>query len=69
MARPARFTRNVRGQALLEYSLVTAALVGLVLFGSALAPLPGGQSLLELLADSFTRYLDSYTFVLSLPFP
>ena len=65
-----RVRRAERGQALLEYVIVVAALTG-VLF-APIIPSPAGAgfvSLLTLFVDVFDIYINSFHTVISLPVP
>ncbi len=58
-----------RGEALVEYAILTAAMVLLIVFGMT-APIAGrGRSLLGLLFEGLTVSFESWAFILSLPIP
>lgn len=67
--------RRRRGQAMVEYSIVTWALLVALMVGTTvkIAPAPGGvgprQNLIQLFLGAYRAYYDSYYFVLQLPFP
>jgi hypothetical protein len=66
--------RRTRGQAMLEYSMLTWVLVIALVLGTTsiqLVPQGGGpsQNVLETLLNSAQIYYDSMYFVISLPFP
>ena len=61
-----------RGQAMIEYSVINWLLIVALIVGANTALFPGPQAqrtLVELMLEAFQTYLDSYFFVLSLPFP
>jgi hypothetical protein len=79
--RPIRKAR--RGQAMLEYSMLTWVLVCGLVLASTVRIIPVGQStvreknaagverknLIEMFLDAYQTYYDSFYFVLNLPFP
>lgn len=64
--------RNRRGQAMLEYSVVTWLLVVALLLGATVRIFPGprqNRNIIELFWDAFRTHYDSFYFMLNLPFP
>ncbi len=69
--------RRRRGQALVEYSMITWILVAGLLFLSS-APIfkstvPGGQvrnrNVIEMMLEAYQRYYDGFFLVLTAPYP
>ena len=61
-----------RGQAMIEYAIVSWLLVVALVLGCAVRMIPGprGQrSVLELFLSAYQTYYDSFRFVLNSPFP
>ncbi len=65
--------RGRRGQAMVEYSILTWALVIALVLGVSvrMVPGPGGtrQNVIELFIQAYRSYYDSFYFMLSLPYP
>lgn len=70
--------RLQRGQAMVEYSVITWALVVGLLFSATVRIIPGPRegtahrppmSLVELFLYSYQTYYDTYLYSLGLPFP
>ena len=67
-----------RGQAMLEYSIITWALVVALVLASSVRIIPGPKengpngprkNLIEMFLESYQTYYDSFYFVLNLPVP
>lgn len=78
MGRRSRAFRKLgRGQAMLEYSLITWILAAALLVTTTLpvfdpfdpSSVPLRRSLIELFLDAYQTYYDSFYFVLNMPFP
>jgi hypothetical protein len=68
----ARHPRAARGQAMLEYSVLTWFLVMVLALGASVRLQWSDDvqgSVIELFLRSYQRYYDSYLFVLNLPIP
>lgn len=64
--------RGERGQAMLEYSMITWLLIVALVLGSTVKMIPtanGSQSVIELFLGAYQTYYDSFYYVLNLPFP
>ncbi len=76
MSRP-RVQRRRRGQAMVEYGIITWVLVaGLLFLGSApifKSTVPGGQvknrNVIEMMLEAYQRYYDGFFLVLTAPYP
>lgn len=67
-----RRPRGARGQAMLEYSVLTWFLVMVLALGASVRLQWSDEvqgSVIELFLRSYQRYYDSYLFVLNLPIP
>jgi hypothetical protein len=58
----------MRGQALVEYALVTSTVVLVVLYGVGIEVAPG-KSILAILFDALAAHFESWAYLLSLPLP
>jgi hypothetical protein len=73
----ARVHRRRRGQAMVEYSMITwILLAGLLFLGSVpifKTPVPGGlvthRNVIEMMLEAYQRYYDGFFLVLSAPYP
>lgn len=69
--------RSRRGQAMVEYSMITWLLLAAVLFLGSVpvfkintpTGLVQNRNLIEMMLEAYQRYYDSYFLVLSMPFP
>ena len=70
-----KFSRQQRGQAMVEYSVINWVLVVALVLGSSMRVFPGDtvtaerKNVIELFLEAYQTYYDSYYFVLNLPFP
>ncbi len=65
--------RRVRGQAMLEYSMLNWVLVCGLMLGATVKMFPGSgrqrENVIRLFFNAYQIYYDSFYFVLNLPFP
>ena len=61
---------RIRGQAMVEYSIILWILVSFLLLGlSVPLPISSHKNLIEVFMDAYQSYYDSFYFALDLPFP
>jgi len=68
-ARRRAVRRGERGQAMVEYSLITWLLFAGLAVGMSVPMFPGKKNLIEIFLDAYQIYYDSFYYVLNMPFP
>jgi hypothetical protein len=64
-----RLRRAIRGQAMVEYSMLNWFLVVGLVVGFTIPAFPGRQNIMEVFLSAFQVYYDSIVYVIGLPFP
>ena len=67
-----RFLRSQRGQALTEYTIISAVVVAALVVpfpASLFPPSIAGKSFMTAMLDAYQSYYTSFYYVLNLPFP